>query len=761
MAGPHLTRRERAVLEAVERRLSNAEIAAELFVSVRTVESHIASLRRKLAVDSRAQLIAAAGDLREASVTVPANPLRGRGRDLSQVRALLAGHGWVTIVGPGGVGKTRLALELARADAERVPLVVELEHAGPDDVMTRIARALGLEATSGSDLDGAVAVALGAHRHLLLLDNADRVGPATADAVSGLRERAGGFAVLVTSRTPLGAAAEIVYPLPPLATEGVDPPAAAVLIDRLGAGGRTLDAREQEAVQRICARLDGVPLALELAASVARHLPLRELESRLERDLATLDRAAPDGRHRTLETAFDWTWDLLGDDEREVLCRLSALPRTFDLDLAEAVTSPGAAGVVLRLLDHSLIVPVGGEPLRFRLLAVMREFVHARTDPAVAEDVLRRHAEHIAAVAVGFARTARTDATPAAAHMSTILCPEVNAALRWALGARHPSALELAPALAIGVQQYGSDLDSIAVLAQAAVDGWVLGAATAQDLQLLGDALAYLDVDLVSSLARTALALAHDPDSSRAAHQLAGLAAAYRGEEAEALPHLDEAERLAAELGQTWNLGSIRQARGLLLRGGPDPATALGVLESAMRAYARAGDLARVNNVRYMMAAVAADSPADRDRAARWAAECRTEAEAMFNAHEAAHARVVQATLRLDEAGDLGELCDTFRQFGDLRCVHRVLMLRAESAATSGERIAFLDGALEAATLARDQLRQIAAAEQLVHAQHVAGNGSAALAALDRLHRLAGREAAEAACPPELRDDFVAEWNHA
>lgn len=749
------------MLEAVERRLSNAEIAAEMFVSVRTVESHIASLRRKLAVDSRAQLIAAACDLREASVTVPANPLRGRGRDLSQVRDLLARHSWVTIVGPGGVGKTRLALELARADAERVPLVVELEHAGPDDVMTRIARTLGLEATPGGDLDGAVAVALEAHRHLLVLDNADRVGAATAEALTRLRERAGGFAVLVTSRTALGAPAEAVHPLQPLVAAGADPPASAVLLDRLGAGGRTLDAREQEIVHRICARLDGVPLALELAASVARHLPLHELESRLERDLATLDRAAPDGRHRTLETAFDWTWDLLGDDEREVLCRLSALPRTFDLDLAEAVTRPGAAGVVLRLLDHSLIVPVGGEPLRFRLLAVMREFVHARTDPAVIEDVLRRHAEHITAVAVGFAGTARTDATPTAAHLSMILCPEVNAALRWALGARHPSALELAPALAIGVQQYGSDLDSIAVLARAAADDWVLESATAQDLQLLGDALAYLDVALVSSLGRRALELAHDPDGRRAAHQLAGLAAAYRQDAAEALPHLDEAEHLAAELGQTWNLGSIRQARGLVLRGTSDVAETLGVLESAMRAYARAGDLAHVNNVRYMMAAVAAESPPDRDRAVRWAAECRAEAEAMFNAHEAAHARIVQATLRLDEAGDLGELCDTFRQFGDLRCVHRVLMLRAEAAASDAERLAHLELAYEIATAAQDQPRLVSTAERLVVARDATGDVSATLAALDRLVRLAGIPAAAAVCPPALRAAFAAEWESA
>ncbi|MHA7861972.1 helix-turn-helix domain-containing protein [Tessaracoccus sp. Y36] len=294
------TPRESAVLAAVERRLSNPEIAAELFISVRTVESHIASLKRKLGAGSRSDLMAAAGR------------------------------------------------------AEAAPMRLSGSHPSPGEV---------------------------------------------------------------------------------------------------------------ELAAEVCARLDGLPLAIELAAAVARHL---SLASRLERDFATLDREVPEGRHRTLETAFEWTWDLLTDEEREVLCRLGALPRTFDVDLAAAVTHPGAEGVVLRLLDHSLIVPAGGHPRRFRLLAVTREFVRSRTEPEVIHEVLRQHAEFLDESVLVFVATARTDSSLEAMHRSETLCPEVNAALRWALAARHPAAVSLANSLSIGVEQFGSDADSIRTLAMAA-----------------------------------------------------------------------------------------------------------------------------------------------------------------------------------------------------------------------------------------------------------------------------------------------------
>ena len=575
--GQTLTPRESAVLAAVERRLSNPEIAAELYISVRTVESHIASLKRKLGADSRAELIAAAGERRAhaASVRLPHTAFVGRDDELAALARLLDEHRWVTIVGPGGVGKTRLALEFA--SRHDLPVVVELEHAEPGDVVARIARALDLEAGPGSDPATSLALALASHPYLLVLDNVDRVGGAVGEVVARARSSAPGLRVLTTSRTPIGDPAETVFPLAPLSADGPDAAAVAMFLDRLGTAGRAAaapmslsaapaSAADRALAARVCERLDGLPLALELAAAVARHLSLEELAERLDRDFATLDRAAPEGRHRTLETAFEWTWDLLDDDEREVLCRLAALPRTFDVELAVAVTHPGAEGTLVRLLDHSMVVPTGGRPRRFRLLAVMREFVRARTDPATIREVLELHAEFMAGVVAPFAARARTDDSAEAMHTSETLCPELNAAVRWALAAGHPSALSLASYLAIGVEQYGSDVDSVRTLAQAARDERVLAEASAQQLLDLGVALAFLDLDVVDDLAIRAITIADDRPSQLAAHHLAGLAGAYHDRLSDALVHLGLAERLAMDLDDRWQLAAVRQMRGVAFR---------------------------------------------------------------------------------------------------------------------------------------------------------------------------------------------------
>ncbi|WP_214466508.1 ATP-binding protein [Microbacterium flavescens] len=766
MLGPPLTPRERAVLAAVERRLTNPEIASELFISVRTVESHIASLRRKLGAESRADLVAAAREVRDAAVRVPANPLRGRGRDLSELEAAVRAGDLLTLVGPGGVGKTRLALEFAKAQADRTPVIVEFEHATSSDVVNRITRVLGLEASPHEDLLASVGVALTAQPYLLVLDNADHVGPATRSMLARLRPLAPGLKVVVTSRTPLGDDGEHVHLVPPLAADGVDAPAGALLRDRLSAHGHAPSPADESIVDHIAARLDGLPLALELAASAARHLPLAELSARLDRDFATLDRATPEGRHRSLETAFEWTWHLLGEEERDVLQRLAALPRTFDIDLATAVTREGADGIVLRLLDRSLLVPAFGDGGRWRLLAVMREFVLARTDPQVVREVLRRHADWVTVVSERFIARARTDASKEAMGLSVMLCPEVNAALRWSLAERDPVAVRLSALLAVGVEQYGSDADSVEALAMGAHDEWLLERATPSQLLALGNALAFFDIEVVGRLAGRALAVADpvDPQQQRAAHQLAGLAAAYGSQPAAALPHLEIAERLAVEQDDPWDAAAARQFRGVALRSiavqegrRSDVADAVEAFEAAMRGYARAGDETHVNNVRFMMALTAAESGYDSERAARWAAECVAYSEATANEHELAHGRLVQATLGLDESGEIDELLASFRHLGDLRCVHRVLMLRADRAADPRSRVAALREASAIATAAGDRARQIAAVERLVAAQRDAGDHAGVLAALDTLSELAGHSAALAACPPDQLGTFLGE----
>lgn len=761
--GTSLTPRERAVLAAVERRLSNPEIAGELFISVRTVESHIASLKRKLGADTRAELMSAARDQRErqTNVRLPHNAFVGRATDLARLAGLFAEHRWITITGPGGVGKTRLALEFAiRGGAECTPVVVELEHAGPGDVVARIARALDLEAAAGADVTTSLALALASHPYLLLLDNADRVGGAVGEIVARFQASARELRVLATSRTPIGDAAETVLTLAPLSAEGPDSAAVSMFLDRLGTAGQAAVApmtismsdpsgADRQLAARVCARLDGLPLALELAAAVVRHLSLEELAERLDRDFSTLDRAMPEGRHRTLETAFEWSWDLLTDEERDVLRRLAALPRTFDVDLAATVTHPGAEGIVLRLLDHSLLVPAGGRPRRFRLLAVMREFVHARTDPAVIREVLRQHAEYLATTTQGFVGRARVDDSPQAHHVSETLCPEVNAALRWALSARHPAALPLATSLSIGVEQYGSDVDSVRTLAMAARDDTLLTSATSEQLLLLGNALLFLDVDLVGELADRALALAGDSDDERArlaAHHLAGAADAYRDREALALDHLAMAEELAIAVGDHWQLASVRQMRGVALLHTTPRQTerALAEFEAAMRGYALAGDTMHVNNARFMMAFAAAEGGLEPERAAQWASECVEYARSVGNTHELAHACLVQTRLHPDspaESGNIDDLITTFRRLGDLRCLTRSLLLQASMAGPEA-RVGLLEQALSIAETAGDRGHQVAALERLVDAHRALGDGVRTQVALGRLEAVTGPDAA-------------------
>ncbi|MGC5009612.1 BTAD domain-containing putative transcriptional regulator [Streptosporangium sp. DT93] len=371
------------------------------------------------------------------NLPAPLGPLIGRDEATAGIGDLLRTDRLVTLTGPGGVGKTRLAVEVARLRAGDFPdgvWLVELaalgrpgsgDAAGPkdgvDSTAGEVMRVLGVRdtASAGGTPPDHLAGALRPRRLLLVLDNCEHLVDPVAELVEVLLRAAPGLRVLATSQEPLALTGEVVWNVPPLET-----PAAATdpaSLERLGSvrlfvararaadRGFTLDAATAPAVATLCRRLDGIPLALELAATRVRSLGVTGLAERLDdrfRLLATGHRGAPP-RQRTLQAMIDWSWDLLGDPERLVLRRLAVHADGCSLDGAEAVCGaddlPEAdvADPLARLVDRSLVTVVhGADGPRYRLLESVSAYCLLRLREAGETARLReRHRRHYTALA--------------------------------------------------------------------------------------------------------------------------------------------------------------------------------------------------------------------------------------------------------------------------------------------------------------------------------------------------------------------------
>ncbi|MFC4906054.1 BTAD domain-containing putative transcriptional regulator [Actinomadura gamaensis] len=347
------------------------------------------------------------------NLPVPLTGLVGRDECVADVVRLLDRARLVTLVGPGGVGKTRLALESAR-DAARPDgtWLIELtaQEGGASEIAQHIAAVLGIRDElpgtasawdgTGEPLDR-LAAALRDRRVLLVLDNCEHVVEAVADLVAHLLAVAPGPRVLATSREPLAVPGETVYQVEPLGEDD----AVRLFAERAAASapGFSLD-RDRDAVAEICRRLDGIPLALELAATRVRALGARELAARLGdrfRVVASERRGAP-ARQRTLRAMIDWSWELLTPSERIVLRRLAVHRDGCDPVAAEAVCAGGGVhpeevlGLVGRLVDRSLVVMAEGpDGPRYRLLESVAAYALERLDEAEERAGTRdRHLRH-------------------------------------------------------------------------------------------------------------------------------------------------------------------------------------------------------------------------------------------------------------------------------------------------------------------------------------------------------------------------------
>lgn len=319
-----------------------------------------------------------------AGVRYDASPLLGREDDLRRLRALLAGARVVSIIGAGGLGKTRLAHVLARDAVSPVVHVVELVGVtAPEDVVGEIGSALGvrdsvtgrntLTAKQRADVRARIAQRLGQAPSLLVLDNCEHVVTAVAELVAFLVSTTPGLRVLTTSRAPLAIAAERVYLLGELEAQD----GARLFCERASAARPNVHLPD-EAVHSIVARLDGLPLAIELAAAKVRAMAVPEIDRRLENRFALLrggDRSAPD-RHQTLLAVIDWSWNLLDDGERRALRRLALFHDGFTLEAAREVLGESALEAVPGLVDQSLLSVREADRagVRYRMLETVREF---------------------------------------------------------------------------------------------------------------------------------------------------------------------------------------------------------------------------------------------------------------------------------------------------------------------------------------------------------------------------------------------------
>jgi predicted ATPase/DNA-binding SARP family transcriptional activator len=311
--------------------------------------------------------------LQPSRLPTPLNELIGRGEVLEQASVLLEQNRLLTLVGPGGVGKTRLALELGRHQTGDVRLV-ELAPLRQDDVLEALAAALDLRDES-ADLLPRLAESLSSRQLLLILDNCEHLD--VAEVVRRLLSSAPGLRVLATSREPLGLPGERLLDVQPLELQA----AAELFAARAG-----VDA--SELVKGICRRLDSIPLALELAATRVRALGVQGLADRLDDRFRLLSggRGVPE-RQRTLRATIDWSWDLLDEAERAMLRRLAVHAGTFSL---EAATEVGQNDALLALVDKSLVVAVDG---RYRLLESVAAYSLERLVEAGEEvETRQRHA---------------------------------------------------------------------------------------------------------------------------------------------------------------------------------------------------------------------------------------------------------------------------------------------------------------------------------------------------------------------------------
>jgi len=592
----------------------------------------------------------------------------GRAGAVSEVAGLLGEYRLVTVTGPGGVGKTRLAGEVAGRVADRFADGVWLAGlaavADPAQVPVVVAAALEVRDQQGVREAEALARVLAREQLLLVLDNCEHVIGAAAELCTGLLLACDDVTILATSREPLRVAGEARYRLAPLALPDPDDPAeaaagceaVALFADRARRADAhfALAGKIGPAVARLVARLDGMPLAIELAAARVEALGVAQLLDRLDDRFALLvvgDRLAA-GRHRSLAAAVEWSYQLLDDHEKRVFRAVSLFPGPFTLEGAEAVAGDGAGPAVLRLVDCSLLVPPRAGPdgrSRYGMLETLRAYGAGLLAGAGEQDgaaaALAGCALGVAEEAAAGLRTGTGEA--AAARRLDAEDDTMRQVLAWAMDHDAAMALRLAVALAPWWALRGRLPGGYPLLRQAAGRAAVGSGGWCAALFWLGWT-ALSSADLAGALGHfTAVcdAIGNRPPSRALADCLAGrsMALANLGRLAEAVDDGRRALALARELGY--------------------PAGEALALEGLSVAALYAGDFGGAVQLAQQAEQIPADIPG-------WIARLCSEVliAALTEAGDLAAAEGICAAglARFPDAGDLWSLASLLTQMADL-----------------------------------------------------------------------------------------------
>jgi predicted ATPase/transcriptional regulator with XRE-family HTH domain len=515
----------------------------------------------------------------------------GREQELAEVRGLLESTRLLSLTGSGGVGKTRLALEVARtsADGPWTPAFVELAPLleGPS-VVTAVASALGVTERPGRAPLDTLAEAIGPRAILLVLDNCEHLVVACAELADRLLRNCPRLRILATSREPLGVVGESIWRVPSLAvpdgTGGAAGPLGATSAapeptesfaairlfgerTRLVLPGFTLTAGNLAAVVQICRRLDGVPLAIELAAARMAVLSADQIAARLDDRFKLLSgggRTAP-VRQRTLLETVEWSYGLLGDAERRLFDRLSIFAGGWTLEAIEAIMAPQAANestldLLSGLVSKSLVLaePTPAGPFRYRILETLRQYGRDRLEAAGAVEAARRsHAEHY----LWLAETAEPELR--GPHQDTWLArlelehDNFRAALAWSRESTNGAEIGLRLAGALGWF-------------------WYIHGYSGEGRRQLGPALQHAGHASVTARAR--------------ALGMAGFLARLQGEPARSWELLEQSECLYRELGDRWGLAFVINGMGMVLRRRGEYARSAALCEEGLALFEAVAD---------------------------------------------------------------------------------------------------------------------------------------------------------------------------